>query len=266
MDTNTYYRDHWVHIDEDRLERYEAMFGWHRAMAPLLDGADLTEGLRVLDFGCGPGGLSMEMARRVGATGHVAGLDLNHHMVARAQAHAADAGLNHQVSFAQHDGERLPFEDGSFDRAVSKSVLEYVPDPLATITQMRRVTRAGGKVHVIDSDWGMLVMEPLSPANTRVLFDAAKAAYRTPHIGRRLAGLFRQSGLEDINIRVLCSADSTGVRFSIARNMVSYAREMGTLDKQTLDGFEATLQRGLEAGDYLLVLPQFVVTGRVPVQ
>ena len=69
MNPETYYRDHWAEIDDERLDTYESMFEWHPRMAPLLEGAALEPGLEVLDFGCGPGGLALELARRVGAQG-----------------------------------------------------------------------------------------------------------------------------------------------------------------------------------------------------
>ena len=129
MPTDTYYRDHWIDIDEERLDTYEGMFEWHPRMAPLLVPAELQAGLRVLDYGCGPGGLSVEIGRQVGASGAVIGVDLNTDMVARAQARALKDGLANTVTFQQSSDARLPFPDDSFDRVICKSVLEYVSDP-----------------------------------------------------------------------------------------------------------------------------------------
>ena len=47
------------------------------------------------------------------------------------------------------------------DRLICKNVMEYVPDIDATLAEFRRVVKPGGIAHIIDSDWGMLVVEPL---------------------------------------------------------------------------------------------------------
>lgn len=263
MNPDTYYRDHWAEIDEDRLDNYEAMFEWHPRMEPLLRGAELTAGQRVLDYGCGPGGLAMEIARRAGSGGEVHGLDLNGDMIERANARSAREGMERVCHFKQHTEDSLPFDDGFFDRVVCKSVLEYVSDPGATIAEFARVTGVGGRVHVVDSDWGMLVAEPLNARDLDELFTAANMAYHTPHIGRKLYGLFKAAGLSDIQVRILCSADTTGIRRSVMHHMVGYARESGRMDGDKLDAIEKIIDGAIEAGNYMMVLPQFVVSAKV---
>ena len=57
---------------------------------------------------------------------------------------------------------------------------------------------------------------PLAPETLTELFAAASMAYRTPLIGRRLYGLFREAGLEEVEVKVLCAADTTGIRAASA--------------------------------------------------
>ena len=64
MELESYYKDHWVEIEEERLERYEKMFVWSPAMAPLLAPAEIAPGQTVGDFGCGPGSTSRRRPRR----------------------------------------------------------------------------------------------------------------------------------------------------------------------------------------------------------
>lgn len=264
MNRDSYYRDHWVEIDRERLENYEAMFEWHPRMAPLLENADLQAGQHIVDYGCGPGGLSMELARRVGPSGTVLGLDLNADMVSLAHERAARQSPAAAAQFEQIENDRIPREDNSVDRVVCKSVLEYVTDPASNIAEFARVTKPGGRVHVIDSDWHMLVAEPLDDDTLATLFGAANHAYRTPRIGRRLYGLMREAGLVDIDVRVLAAADTQGVRAPILFHMVGYAREAGTLPGELLDSIETRIEAGLRDNRYLLILPQFVVSGIVP--
>ena len=55
MDDNTYYRDHWAEVDEERLANYQQLFQWHPAMEVLISGADIRPGQIIVDYGCGPG-------------------------------------------------------------------------------------------------------------------------------------------------------------------------------------------------------------------
>ncbi|MBT4688942.1 MAG: hypothetical protein HOB72_12700, partial [Rhodospirillaceae bacterium] len=71
MPQETYYKDHWVEIEPERLDRYEVQFIWGPRGNKLLEPADIAAGQAVADYGCGPGYLSVELAGRVGETGHV---------------------------------------------------------------------------------------------------------------------------------------------------------------------------------------------------
>lgn len=111
--------------------------------------ADLLEtglGDRVLDVGCGPGRLALDLVERVGPTGSVRGVDAGEEMVRRATAKAKRQGLPaaFQVAFAQH----LPFGDASFDGVACILALHHVADDdqLAAVEEMYRVLRPGGRV------------------------------------------------------------------------------------------------------------------------
>ena len=89
MSAETYYRDHWLDIDPERVEGYEEMFRWRPEMAALLAPAEIEPGQTVVDYGCGPGMLSIELARRVGDRGRVHGVDINAMFLERAAKNAA---------------------------------------------------------------------------------------------------------------------------------------------------------------------------------
>jgi ubiquinone/menaquinone biosynthesis C-methylase UbiE len=261
MSEQTYYRDHWLEVEPERLEAYERLFAWRPEMAPLLAPAALDAGQTVLDYGCGPGRLALELARRVGEGGRVHALDINAAFVERTRELAGAEGLAGVIDARQFDGRRIPLDDASVDRVVCKNVLEYVDDLSATLAEVRRVLRPGGLAHAIDSDWGMLVVEPLGPEAIAELFEAARSAYRTPLIGRELYGAFRAAGFGGVTVRVLTGADTTGYAAPVLRNMASYARELGRMAPERIDRLLADVERAIEEGSYLLLLPQFLVTG-----
>jgi ubiquinone/menaquinone biosynthesis C-methylase UbiE len=261
MNDETYYKDHWVEIEPERLEAYEQMFEWRPQNAPLLDPAGLAPGQTVVDYGCGPGGLAVELARRVAPNGRVHGVDLNEAFLERARARAQREGAEALIDWHQTDGVHIPLASHLADRLVCKNVMEYVPDVAATLAEFRRVLKPGGLAHVIDSDWGLLVVEPLGVERLAELFDAAKHAYKTPHIGRKLWGAMRAAGFRDVRVKILASADTKGHMAPIVFNMMSYARASGRLPETTLEALAADLQRSLADGTFLLILPQFLVSG-----
>ena len=263
MSEATYYRDHWVEIEPERLARYEEMFQWRPEMEPLLEPAELAAGQEVVDYGCGPGSLALEIAGRIGSGGRVHGVDLNADMIAVAERRAAAAELDCELAWHHIEEDVIPLADASVDRVVCKNVLEYVDDVEATLAEFHRVTRQGGLVHVIDSDWGLLTIEPLGPERMGELFAAAKAAYRTPLIGRRLYGAMRAAGFAEVKVRILTGADTRGRMLHVLRNMVGYAKDAGGYDAATGDRLLADAEKAIEEQSWLALLPQFLVTGTV---
>jgi ubiquinone/menaquinone biosynthesis C-methylase UbiE len=261
MNDATYYRDHWLSIEPERIEAYEQMFEWRPQNAPLLEPAQLAPGQVVVDYGCGPGGLAVELARRVAPTGRVHGVDLNAAFLERAAARARREGVESLITWHRCDGEKLPLDSALADRLVCKNVMEYVPDVAATLSEFRRVLKSGGLCHVIDSDWGLLAVEPLGAERMAELFAAAAPAYRTPHIGRKLHGALRAAGFKDVKVQILATADTKGFTAPIVFNMLSYARASGRLSEATLESLKDDLKRSLADGNFLLILPQFLVTG-----
>ncbi|MFI5315391.1 MAG: methyltransferase domain-containing protein [Myxococcota bacterium] len=261
MNHETYYRDHWVEIEPERVEAYEQMFEWRPQNAPLLEPARLAPGQVVVDYGCGPGGLAVELARRVAPNGRVHGVDLNPVFLERAAARAAREGVESLVTWHRCDGDKLPLDGGLADRLVCKNVMEYVPDVAATLAEFRRVLKPGGLAHVIDSDWGLFAVEPLGAERMAELFAAAAPAYRTPLIGRKLYGALRAAGFSDVKVQILASADTKGRMSPVVFNMLGYARASGRLSQAALDSFARDLKQSLADGSFLLILPQFLVTG-----
>jgi arsenite methyltransferase len=261
MNERTYYRDHWTEVEPERLKTYEEMFRWRPEMAPLLAPAALEPGLTVIDYGCGPGLVSVELARSVGPAGRVHGIDINALFLERAREHAMKAGVSDRITLHHVVEDRIPLEEDSVDRVICKNVLEYVDDVRATLGDFRRVLRPGGLVHATDSDWGMLAIEPIDPRRLARLFAAASVAYRTPLIGRKLYGFMRAGGFRDVRVQVLAAADTRGLFAPLLFNMAGYARESGRLDPTEIDALLEAVRAAIRDGTYLLVLPQFLVTG-----
>jgi SAM-dependent methyltransferase len=107
-------------------------------------GATVARGARVLEIGCGPGRLSVLLARRHGLD--VTGVDLDPAMIDRARANAdrASALDERRPSFEVADAAALPFDDASFDAVVSTLSMHHWADPGAGLAEIARVLRPGG--------------------------------------------------------------------------------------------------------------------------
>lgn len=115
----------------------------------VLVGLDL-KGKRVLDIGCGTGGITLRLAETHGAA-EVTGIDVEAPVLARARREAAGRGLAERVAFVQVAPGPLPFPDASFDLVFSKDAIIHIPDKDALFADLFRLLVPGGTFAA--SDW-----------------------------------------------------------------------------------------------------------------
>ena len=148
------------------------------------------------------------------------------------------------------------------DRVICKNVLEYVPDLDATLSELHRVQPEGALLHAIDSDWSFVVVEPWTPGAVAEFFGAAAHAFREPNIGRKLRAALQRAGYRDIEVTVQPVVDTSGLTQVVLQNMASYIRQLETLSVARLDELMGQVSEAVDRGEYLFVLPQFLITGR----
>ena len=139
--------------------------------AAMLAAADLRPGARVLELACGPGGLGLAAAHRVGPDGQVLVSDIAPEMVAIAAARAEEAGLAN-VAAKVLDLEHIAEPDAAQDAVLCREGLMFVPDPAAAAAEIARVLRPGGRAAI--AVWGARERNPW----LGVVLDAV-----TAHIG-----------------------------------------------------------------------------------
>ena len=149
----------------------------------------LTSGMRVLDCGCGPGTISVGLAKHI-APGHVIGIDNGVEQVELARTHATQQGLQN-IEFRVADIYALPFSDASFDAVFIHNVLEHLKEPLKALHEVRRVMVSHGVIGVRELDLDGILYWPPNPWVAR-MFELRKRL--TPVLGKRLRSLLQETG------------------------------------------------------------------------
>ena len=136
---------------------YEGYVGrWSRRVAEVfIEGLGIPAGARWVDVGCGTGAVTQTIVARAEPVS-IVGVDPSETFLEVARATVQDP----RVSFEVGDAASLPIADGGADAAVAGLVLNFVPDPVAMLVEMRRVTRASGTVAIYVWDYadGMQLM------------------------------------------------------------------------------------------------------------
>lgn len=165
-------------------------------LLPHLEPADV-----LLDVGCGPGSITLGLARYV-PQGRVIGIDAAPAALDAARETAIAAG-DDRTKFRRGDVYALDLPDASVDVVHAHQVLQHLADPVAALREMRRVCRPGGIVAVRDADYAAMFWHP-QPAELeewRSLYRRlAQHAGGDPDAGRRLPAWVRAAGFDDVRI------------------------------------------------------------------
>jgi SAM-dependent methyltransferase len=177
-------------------EHYDRFMGRYLpTLAPAFaDAVGVGEGTKVLDVGCGPGGLTRELVARTGVE-HVAAIDPSPQFAAACRERFPGADVR--------DGgaEQLPWEDGTFDAALASLVIGFMRDADAGIREMARVTRPGGTVALCmwDIAGGGMTMLSTFWAAARALEPSTQGeAARPGTVEGDIAERLERAGLADV--------------------------------------------------------------------
>lgn len=224
----------------DRLEPGLAPFG-EAAMAA----ARPRPGERVIDLGCGPGSTSAALARQVGESGAVLGVDISHPLIAAArQRHEALANL----SFVVADATAHPFEAATYDLLFSRFGSMFFADPVAGFSHLRGALKPGGRFALVcwrefkANGWAFIPFMAGVPHLPPIERPAPNApgpfAFADP---KRVRGIFAAAGFADTDARaidremVLSQGDF--------ERAVTFATDMGPLSRVLADADAPVRQR-----------------------
>jgi len=187
---------------------HERLIRQARRLAPVTErffrDAGIGPGHTVLDIGSGVGDVAMLAATIVGPTGTVVGIERDAKAIERARMRATDAGFAN-VEFFQSDIDDYS-TDASFDAAVGRYILQFLPDPVATLRSVVMRVRSGGIIAFQEGSWAPLLALsrhlPLWYAAISLLHEVGIRAGANLEMGPGLHAAFQDAGLPAPRMRL----------------------------------------------------------------
>jgi SAM-dependent methyltransferase len=185
---------------------------WGERTRAFLDRVGVRAGARVLDVGCGPGFVSLELAERVGAQGRVVALDESPRWRELLEVAIQRRGLS-QMEARTARLEEAALEPGQYDLIFARWVLSFVPDPRAAVVRLAGALAPGGVLAVQDYNHEGLSLFPRSEgfiAAVRALREWYSRSGGDVWVAGRLPSDFQAAGLESIDLKVHVLAGPPG--------------------------------------------------------
>lgn len=237
----------------------------------LLDLVGVEAGSAAIDVGCGVMGVLHLLAERVGDDGRVAGLDREPRIVESGRRLAEQRHLD--VEFIESDATATGLADATFDLVHARTLLLNVSNPREILGEMVRIARPGGVVALQEPDAAAWSCDP-----PHLAFDVFRTevvnAYRRSgkdfNIGRRIARLLREAGLEDVRVRATARVTQPGEYYqtfllTIATLVRDVILASGGLAADEFDSYSAALRAHLALPGTLTVQPlMWQAFGRLP--
>lgn len=210
--------------------------------------AGIGPGQRVLDLGSGVGDVAMLVAGLVGHSGEVVGIERDRRSLDRARARVVEAGL-HNVSFIQSDVSQITASK-TFDAAVGRLILMWLPDPAFVLRQLSLLVRPGGVVAFQEASWAPIFAIsthlPLWSAAASLMCETLRRSCANPEMGLTLYRIFQEAGLPaptmQMEVPLGDDPDFTGWMYDVICSLRPQIQQLN-LSLETLGDFDMLLER-----------------------
>ncbi len=217
----------------------------------------LKPGLRILDFGCGPGSISVGLAKAV-EPGEMHGIDVEQSQVELARS-VAEAGGHGNATFHVADVTDLPFEDDFFDAAHGHAILSHVPDTGAALAEVKRVLKPGGIVSSREAIFECSFFAPgfeIMGGAWDVFSQLVTADDGHPNLGKDLKERYLQAGFTDVrptaSFDIYSAPQEIAYLHSVVQDwflsppVIEAATTYGVATKMQFDGLSRAFARWIE--------------------
>ncbi|MDR3572420.1 MAG: class I SAM-dependent methyltransferase [Anaerolineaceae bacterium] len=215
---------------------------------------------RILEVGCGSGAVTADLSQATPAK--VYGLDLRFEYVEFASKN------ENKPHFACGDALSLPYAPASFDCCLCHFFLLWLKDPRRGLKEMRRVTHPGGIIAALaEPDYGGRIDYPDELVELgQMQADALQKQGADPHLGRRLASLFVEAGLINVQTGLLGGHWGSPPSFEAWESEWSVLKSDlgGQVDQEKLAHLQAVDKTAWQKGQRILFVPTFYAWGTVP--
>ena len=218
-------------------------------------------GEKGLDIGCGVGFLACEIAREVGSTGRVTGIDSSSGMVAAARNRAEREQLADRMKFLVGDAGSLDFPSATFDFAVAVQVYLYVIEIKQALAEAARVLRPGGRMVIVDTDWDSCLWRTSDRERHRRIIEARMRELAQPHLPPELPALLRQVGLTLDRVEVHPIINLRWERQSLSDGLIETTPGIVTrfgIDPVEAEAWVNDLRSRTAEGDYFFSLNRYL--------
>ncbi|MFI5491458.1 methyltransferase domain-containing protein [Actinoplanes sp. NPDC051859] len=220
-------------------------------------------GQRLLDAGCGAGDVARELAAAVAPDGEVVALDHSEGTLAAARARHTEG----DITYVTGDVGALDFDDETFDGVWCERVLQHVADADAAIGELARVTRTGGRVCLLDTDWASLAFDGVEEVLADTVIDHMheRLTHHQLDMGRTLRRRLLDHGLTEVTATpVTCFfGDPTSAAVVLPMVNPEVAEETWTTPAGLRTEWFEQVEAAGERGDFLAVLTIWVAAGTV---
>jgi SAM-dependent methyltransferase len=220
------------------------MGAWSKVLAPLFIEfvGGISGGDHVLDVGCGTGSLALTIAQTTKAA-KIVGIDPSRGFIEYARTKQSEP----RVSFDIGDAQRLPYENGLFDKCLASLIITFVPEAPKAAAEMRRVTKPGGIVATCmwDSQGGMELFDTFWRAAVALDPEVEKHSnLRRPYSTlKELSDLWRGAGLDQVETDAL----TIPLKFSSFDNLWAYHAKAEGPSSNYTRSLPPARQKALEA-------------------
>ncbi len=226
---------------------------------------EITAGDTVLDLGCGPGVDTVPLAELVGSKGKVLGVDADEKMLVEAEQAAKDSGCLDWIEHHHGSALAIPLDDNSVAASRAERLLQVLPpeNEQPIVAELIRVTRPGGRVVLVDTDWPSASVDFSDVKLERRLMEFFTLRMRPNGLaGRHLSALCREHDLSDIRIDVVPMMQTRFDETVFGDWLIDTATAEGIMNETEAELWRNELQQRQDEGRFYSCVNMVIASGR----